>query len=96
MAQQTRILVGLAQAVRKPMLRLPRNVNQRCFGGMIRELLRLANVHRAPGSAQTVQEERFHLHIADQVQDGSDLRFAIQRIGDSPILLRRFGKPLVL
>lgn len=56
MAHQSRYLLGvLGKAVREPMLHLLCNVNQRCFGGMFREVVGLTDVHRAASAAQTVQ-----------------------------------------
>ena len=74
------LLMVLGKAVSEPMLHLLCNVNQHCFGGMFRELVGLTDVHLAASPAQTVQQEGLHLHVAHEVKDGSDLRFAIKDI----------------
>lgn len=53
------------------------SANQRRFGGVFRESVGLTDVHLATTPAQTVQQERLHLHVADKVNDGSDLRLTI-------------------
>ena len=88
MAHQSRyLLVVLGKAVREPMLHLLCNVNQRRFGGMFRELVGLSDVHLAASAAQTVQQEGFHLHVAHEVEDRSDLRFAVKDTGNALVLL---------
>jgi hypothetical protein len=69
------------------MLHLLCNVNQRRFGGMFCELVGLTDVHLAASAAQTVQQEGFHLHVAHEVEDGSDLRFTVKDAGNVLVLL---------
>jgi hypothetical protein len=98
MAHQSRyLLVVLGKAVREPMLHLLCNVNltsrssapvsQRRFGRMFCELVGLTDVYLAASAAQTVQQEGFHLHVAHEVEDGSDLRFAVKDTGNALVLL---------
>ena len=75
--QSCHLLTVLGKAVREAMLYLLCNVNQRRFGGIFRESVGLTDVNLATTPAQTVQQERLHLHVADKVNDGSDLRLTI-------------------
>ena len=93
--QSCYLLMVLGKAVREPMLHLLCNVNQRRFGGMFRELVGLADVNLATSPAQTVQQEGFHLHVADEVNDGSDLRFTIEDVGNASVLLGGFRATFV-
>ena len=77
------------------MLSLPGDIDEYCFGGMFRELVGLTDVHLTASAAQTVQQERLHLHVAHQVEDRSDLRLAIQYPGNALLLLGGFRAALV-
>ena len=77
----------LVEAVREPMLHLLGDVDEHRFGGMFRELVGLTDVHWAASAAQTVQQEGFHLHVAHEIKDGSNLRFAIEDVANAPVLL---------
>lgn len=85
--QKPYLLVVLGKAVSEPTLHLLGDIDEHCFGGMFRELVGLTDVHWAASAAQTVQQEGFHLHVAYEIEDGSDLRFAIEDVANAPVLL---------
>ena len=76
----------LREAVNEPVLHLLANVDQYRSGGMFGELVRLTDVHLAASAAQTVQQKGFHLDVAHEVEDGSDLRFAVKDTGNALVL----------